>query len=153
MTAYLLDTNVLLRLLLEDDPLYAEVRVAVNRLESRGELLHFAPQDAAELWNVLTRPKQRNGSGLSPAEADALLSEAEALFDLLPDVSAMYTHWRRLVRGAGVSGVRVHDARLVASMQAHAVTHLLTLNARDFARYVPLTGIVVVEPAHLAGIV
>jgi hypothetical protein len=40
----------------------------------------------------------------------------------------------------------VHDARLVAAMHVHGVTHLLTLNVRDFARY---PGITVVHPQTL----
>ncbi len=34
-----------------------------------------------------------------------------------------------------VMGVQVHDARLVAAMQVNQMTHLLTLNPRDSARY------------------
>lgn len=46
-----------------------------------------------------------------------------------------------------VSGVQVYDARLVAVMKVHDVTHLLTLNDRDFARY---SGITVVHPSQVA---
>jgi predicted nucleic acid-binding protein len=34
-----------------------------------------------------------------------------------------------------VSGVQVHDARLVAAMKTHGVTHILTFNVVDFQRY------------------
>jgi predicted nucleic acid-binding protein len=43
-----------------------------------------------------------------------------------------------------VKGKQVHDARLVAMMEAHGITHILTLNGADFARY---PGIVVIDPA------
>ena len=46
----------------------------------------------------------------------------------------------------GVSGVQVHDARLVATMIVHGVTHILTFNTSDFVRYAP-QGIVAVDPA------
>jgi hypothetical protein len=39
----------------------------------------------------------------------------------------------------GVQGVQGHDARLVAWMQSHGLTHVLTLNAADFARYPGIT--------------
>ncbi|MGI9175816.1 MAG: type II toxin-antitoxin system VapC family toxin [Rhodothermales bacterium] len=146
---YLLDTNILLRLFAEDDPRYEEVKVAVDRLRERGEMLSFAPQNAAEFWNVATRPVERNGFGYTPSEADSLLTSAEQIAPPLPDVPAMYTHWRRLVREAGVSGVQVHDARLVAWMQAHGVAHLLTLNPADFSRYVSLADITIVEPGEV----
>jgi predicted nucleic acid-binding protein len=46
----------------------------------------------------------------------------------------------------GVSGKTTHDARLVAAMIANRITHILTFNADDFARY---AGIKVVHPAKL----
>ena len=46
----------------------------------------------------------------------------------------------------GISGVAVHDARLVAFMNVYGVTRVLTLNAKDFARY---RGINVIHPADL----
>ena len=42
---------------------------------------------------------------------------------------------------SGVMGVQVHDARLVATMIAHRITHLLTLNDQDFARYPEITAV------------
>ena len=47
-----------------------------------------------------------------------------------------------------VSGVQVHDARLVALMIVHGVTHVLTFNTRDFARYAG-EGIVAVDPTNV----
>jgi predicted nucleic acid-binding protein len=43
--------------------------------------------------------------------------------------------WRRLVRDHQVSGRQVHDAHLVATMLVHGITHILTFNGQDFARY------------------
>jgi predicted nucleic acid-binding protein len=45
-----------------------------------------------------------------------------------------------------VVGVEVHDAKLVASMNAYGITHLLTFNTGDFERY---PGITVVDPANV----
>jgi predicted nucleic acid-binding protein len=38
-----------------------------------------------------------------------------------------------------VVGRAVHDAQLVASMVVHGITHILTLNVPDFARYAEVT--------------
>lgn len=43
--------------------------------------------------------------------------------------------WRQLVLAIGVSGVQVHDARLVAIMQVYQVPCLLTFHVEDFVRY------------------
>jgi len=58
----------------------------------------------------------------------------------------VYPEWRRLVVTHGVSGKKAHDARLVAAMTVNRITHILTFNADDFARY---TGINVIDPARL----
>jgi hypothetical protein len=40
-----------------------------------------------------------------------------------------------------VIGLNVHDARLVAAMLVHGVTHILTANVKDFVRYTSVTAI------------
>jgi predicted nucleic acid-binding protein len=47
----------------------------------------------------------------------------------------------RLVVAYGVKGVNVHDARLVAAMLVHGLTHILTFNISDFARYSEITAV------------
>lgn len=80
-------------------------------------------------------PLERNGLGRTPGEASAELAQLKAFFPLLPDVPGIYPEWERLVSAYAVQGVNVHDARLVAAMVAHGLTHILTFNTRDFARY------------------
>lgn len=46
-----------------------------------------------------------------------------------------------------VSGVQVHDARLVAAMHVHNVNRILTFNTKDFARF---TDIEAIDPTNLA---
>jgi predicted nucleic acid-binding protein len=57
----------------------------------------------------------------------------------------VYPEWYRLVSQFNVSGVQVHDARLVAVMRVHQISHILTFNTADFARYSP-EGMTAVEP-------
>jgi hypothetical protein len=45
-----------------------------------------------------------------------------------------------------VVGKNGHDARLVAAMMVHGLTHLLTFNVQDFRRY---PGITAVTPADV----
>jgi hypothetical protein len=53
---------------------------------------------------------------MTPSETDRHVSILEALLTVLPEVPDIYPEWRRLVATHSVSGVRVYDARLVASM-------------------------------------
>jgi predicted nucleic acid-binding protein len=139
--AYLLDTNILLRLSLPGGP-YDEVVVsAVGRLVAEEATLFYTLQNAAEFWNVCTRPRDRNGLGLSLRETDRRLQLIEEQFLLLPETEATYARWRRIVMDCGVSAVQVHDARLAAVMNVMNVSHLLTLNPRDFQRFAGLTPI------------
>jgi predicted nucleic acid-binding protein len=146
---YLVDTNVLLRFADRTHPLHSCVRAAVRTLRAEGHRLQATPQNYVEFWNVATRPADKNGLGLEPAAADRLLRLVERLFPMLPDVPAVYLQWHQLVVIFGVSGVQVHDARLVAAMRVHGVSHILTFNVADFVRYATL-GIVAVNPLTLA---
>ena len=143
---YLIDTNVLLRVLHSTNPSSTLAETAVRKLLSNGHQLHATMQNFVEFWNVSTRPINQNGMGLSPSDAVGPFRRAEQLFPLLPDSPAVYAEWRELVVNYGVSGVQVHDARLVATMLVHGVTHILTFNTSDFARY-NSKGIVAVDPA------
>lgn len=145
---YLVDTNILLRLVNPSDSLYAAARTAVQTLQGQGHELRIGSQNAAEFWNVVTRPVDRNGLGLSPPRADRLLSFFEKIFVPLPDLPLVYGEWRRLVVEHGVSGVQVHDARLVALMSVHGISRILTFNGRDFHRFLE-DGIEAVEPSTL----
>ena len=62
------------------------------------------------------------------------------------DLDAVYMEWRNLVTSHGVSGKKSHDARLVAAMKVHGVSHLLTFNTDDFKRF---PGIVTINPSVL----
>jgi predicted nucleic acid-binding protein len=90
---------------------------------------------------VATRPAQANGLGLTPAQAAAELTRLKALIPLLPDTAAIYPQWERLVLTHQAAGKTAHDARLVAAMAVHGMTHLLTFNTQDFARYPVITAL------------
>lgn len=118
---------------------------AVRKIRLEGQHLRATPQNFMEFWNVSTRPTNRNGLGRSTTEANNLLEFLEQLFPVLLDSSTIYAEWRRLVVEFNVSGVQVHDARLVAAMLVHDITHILTFNTSDFTRY-KVEGIVPVNP-------
>lgn len=124
--ACLVDTNVLLRLAVPADPRHLSARRAVEALEEEG--LYAASQNFIELWNVATRPVENNGLGQTITAADKVLRSLEQAFSRLPESAEIYDRWRELVVRFGVSGVKVHDARLVALMLANDVVRILTLS-------------------------
>jgi len=137
---YLLDTGVLLRLVHPTDPQHKDVVDALDLLKGLGHTFYCGMQNVAEFWNVTTRPAAaRGGFGLTSEEAWRRLAVIELAIEVLTESPASYAEWKRLIVLHSVLGVQVHDARLVALMNAEGITHLLTFNPSDFKRYVQLT--------------
>ena len=133
---YLLDTGILARLPHRMDPLNGVIREALRRLTSQRHTFVMSTQNVAEFWNVCTRPPMaRGGFGLSVAETARRLRLLERFIDVLREPETAYSKWKEILVKHQVSGKQVHDARLVALMQAHRIKRVLTLNGSDFARY------------------
>jgi predicted nucleic acid-binding protein len=138
--SYLLDTNVLVRLSNRRDPQRAVARQAVLQLRARGERLCYTSQNLGEFWNVATRPATaRGGLGLTVTRTDRRVRMLERYLELLPENPQVHEEWRRLLVLHAVIGLQVYDARLVASMHVHGISHLLTFNVSDFARFSSIT--------------
>ncbi len=142
--AYLADTNIITRRILAADPKHPLVSAALLLLDQQGETVYISSQNLIEFQALATRPAVANGLGMTPVQASAEARRIEAIYPLLPDIPAIYPLWRNLVDTYTVVGRQVYDARLVAVMQAHGITHLLTLDQTDFRRYAGI--ITIVEP-------
>lgn len=141
--SYLVDTNILLRLVQKNSPMHSDVQRAIFILKRQGNLLHIIPQNIIEFWAVATRPINSNGLGLSTAQSVQETEKLKKIFILYFDTPVIFSEWEALIVKHQVMGKQVHDARLVAAMMAHKFTHLLTFNVDDFKRF---SEIVVVEP-------
>lgn len=139
----LIDSNILAFIANPSSPLYQESTNATLRLQQRGDVPCIVPQNLYEFWVVATRPTNSRGLGMTTAQAYSELNRLKSLFQTLPDNSAIYTEWEKLVTQYSVSGKNAHDARLVAAMTVHGATHLLTFNKPDFKRF---AGITAIEP-------
>ncbi len=138
----LLDTGVLLRLVIRADPAHQETRKAVRLLKARGENLVALTQNAAEFWNVCTRPTTaKGGYGLSIQETQRKLRILERRVEFRADSLAVFQEWKRLVVAHQVSGVEVHDTRLVAAMNVQGITRIVTYNKKDFKRFQNITAL------------
>lgn len=142
----LVDTNLLIRALQPHHPLYRTADGAIAALRFQNRRLYLVPQNLIEFWTVATRPIDVNGLGFSPAAARTEIERLERFFTVLRETPALYPAWKRLVFTYQVSGKPTYDARLVAAMQVHGITSILTFNPADFRRY---AGIEVVAPAEI----
>ncbi len=146
-TLCLVDSNILIRWVQPADPDYPTVEAALAALVKSDTVLCYTSQNLAEFWNASTRPATRNGYGLTTEETNRRVRHFESRLRLLPDSLAVHEEWRKLLVDCGVSGVQVHDTRLVAAMRVHGVKNILTFNTKDFARF---AGIEAVHPEAVA---
>lgn len=144
MRTYLFDTNIWLRAVQRESPHHTLAVNALAALLARGDAISLTAQNLIEFWSVASRPTEANGLGWPVATARQEIDRLLAQFPLLEETPAIFAHWRQLVADHQITGRRVHDARLVAVMLAHGVTHLLTFNGDDFRAF---DEIVVVAPA------
>ena len=138
----LLDTNIRLRSV---EPLHAQHQVSTNAvsiLRKNGHDLVLVPQVLYEFWSVATRPAENNGLGMSTSEARHDIAAVKRLLRLLLDERAVYAEWEKLMTTLEVKGKKTHDARLVAAMRRHNITHILSFNAQDFDRYPSISPLV-----------
>ena len=142
--SYLVDTNVLLRSVQKSHPMESEAANSIELLLRHREVVSITPQNLIEFWCVATRPEVNNGLGLSIYGALQRIEAFKEALVLLLDTDSIFSEWEQLVVKHQVSGKQVYDARLVAAMKVHKVTHLLTFNTDDFKRYDEIT---VVSPS------
>jgi len=143
---FLVDTNVLVRLIQQSHAMHADAQKAATTLTRQGNQVSIIAQNLIEFWAVASRPAANNGLALSIADTAAHVKTFQQTFTLLPDTPEIFLEWQRLVEAHSVSGRQVHDARLVAAMLVHQVTHILTFNTDDFKRYDEIT---VVNPQNI----
>ena len=147
MAAYLIDTNVLVRAADPEAAKHSVADLAMQRLLSEGQPCFLTPQVIVEFWAVATRPRPANGLGWTSAQTKDATDRLLRQIPLLEETPRIFPHWLSLVAAQGIVGKRVHDARLVAVMQAHQVTHLLTFNTADFPTSF---GVVALSPEEVA---
>ena len=96
MSGYLIDTNVLVRLVLPHDPLSPVATAVVDELKRRGQKASVASQNVVEFWSVATRPVSVNGLGMLPDKVATEVHRIEKMFRVLDDVASAYKRWRGL---------------------------------------------------------
>lgn len=130
-----IDNCILVRVADQDDTLHAKAVQSLKVLEGKREPLILIPQAVREFWVVATRPKENNGLGLMPQDAQQIVAGFERFLTFMADSPDVYQIWKALVADYKVAGKNAHDAGYVAAMKAHGIRQILTFDVRDFARY------------------
>src|SRR4051812_26785034 len=79
------DTNLVLRIAEPAHAMHAEAFRAMQALRLPGEQPCLVTQNLYEFWVVATRPRERNGLGMTAEQPEAELARLENQFPVLPD--------------------------------------------------------------------
>ncbi|MFM9902983.1 MAG: type II toxin-antitoxin system VapC family toxin [Pyrinomonadaceae bacterium] len=145
--SYLADSNILTALSQKQSSQYLYVKRAMAQVRQKQENIFILPQNLIEFWAVASRPLEVNGLNLSIEITASEVRKFRQNFDFVDELPNLYNEWEMLVRKYQIKGKNVHDARIVAAMLQHGITHLLTFNVKDFKRFDEIT---VVDPAAIA---
>ncbi len=144
----LTDSNILLSLAQERHPHHSQADAALYTLRSGGDEPCVVPQIIYEYWVVCTRPVgSKNGLGMTVTDTASNVRSLKEVFPVYRDERAIFDRWEELVTRHEVKGKNAHDARIVAAMLHHRLTHLLTFNDSDFKRFTEIT---VLTPSGVA---
>jgi predicted nucleic acid-binding protein len=146
MTDYLFDTNILLRSRDVASADYNLVDRTIRYLISNNHQCFITSQVLIEFWVVATRPVAVNGLGWTPEETERAVQMLINQFSLLEETPDIFRIWLSLATTYKISGKRTHDLRIQAVALAHNISHILTLNPRDFVK---VEGITIVHPNNI----
>ena len=138
------DTNIVLRLLVQEMPHYAAIRAAIDRLLDNGATLWISRQIIREFCVVLTRPQ----TFVHPLPTSTVVGYVRAfpsLFRVVDETDEVTTALLALLDTIPCGGKQIHDANIVATMRAYGIGQLLTLNGADFRRFEPSIAILTPE--------
>ncbi len=141
--SYLLDTNIILRFADIRSSEYEIINNAIFQILLQGGQCCITPQVLIEFWVVATRPVAVNGLGWTPEETERAVQMLRNQFEWLEETPDIFPIWLSLATTHRISGKRTHDLRIQAVVLAHNISHILTLNPKDF---VEVEGITIVHP-------
>ncbi len=126
------DTNILLAATDRSRTTHEAARTLIEQAGGAGWHLHINGQVVREYLAVATRPVDGNGLGLKAENALANIEQLLGRMTLLAETERVNRELLSLVASGELSGKRIHDAGIAATMIAHGVALLITDNLRDF---------------------
>ena len=131
----LLDTNVLLAATDEGRAEHHDALTIFNEWAAGDTTLCTSGQILREYLAVVTRPAENNGLGLRPADAVSNVRAIRERTAFLVEDARVADRLQGLLTDVECGGKQVHDANVIATMLAHGVGTVVTMNVEDFARF------------------
>jgi predicted nucleic acid-binding protein len=129
------DTNVFLGATDQSRPCHRRAHRLLSIAGPRGYHLAMSGQIAREYLVVATRPVAQNGLGLATLDALANVQQFRQRVILCPETERVAARLLDLVRQHSLSGKRIHDANVVATMVAQGIGALVSENVDDFDEF------------------
>lgn len=128
------DTNILIYANLTVSPFHEPARQILKSLKQQGCFLWISRQILKEYLSAMTKRNILTGeiSTLSLIEDIRYFSE---YFGIAEDSPLVTEKLLALLKQIVIGGAQIHDANIVATMQAYGISNLLTHNTKDFERF------------------
>jgi predicted nucleic acid-binding protein len=131
----MLDTNVLLAATDKGRAEHRDALTILNEWAAGDTTLCTSGQILREYLAVATRPAEQNGLGLEPADAVSNMRAIRERAAFLAEDATVADRLQGLLTDVECIGKQVHDANVIATMLAHGVGMVVTMNVEDFARF------------------
>ena len=131
----MLDTNVLLAATDEGRAEHRYALTIMNEWAAGDTTLCISGQILREYLVVATRPAEQNGLGLKPADAMSNVRSFRERTAFVAEDARVADRLQGLLADVECSGKQVHDANVVATMLAHDIGTVVTMNLADFVRF------------------
>ncbi len=128
------DTNILIYANVSTAPFHEQALSAIKTAFQSERPLWISRQVLREFIAARTRPQ----TFAQPSTPDVVIERVQYLeeqFQVADDITAVTEQLIKLLRDHKIGGKQVHDANIVATMQAYNIPCLLTHNIKDFKRF------------------
>ena len=131
-----IDANILVYAINVDDLQHAPSRALLDAARDPSVALYVTSQILCEFYSVITNPR-RVAVASSAAEAAAIILGFLALpgLHVLPAPTEAVRGLMELLQRHPVTGSRVFDLQIVATMQANNIQRIYTFNTGDFQKF------------------
>ncbi len=137
--SFFLDTNILVSATDRSRAHHSRALSLFHEVPKQGGHLVGSGQTIREYLVVVTRPLDENGLGLTAHQACQNVSQFSQHLHVLAEDERVRSHLTDLVRRYRVTGKRIHDANIVATMVAGGIHYCLTDNPTDFRVFKEIT--------------
>lgn len=133
--ALFVDTNILVYANVIETPFHEQALAAIDAAYQANRTIWISRQVIREYLVTMTRPQ--TFENLPRTTVLEQIGQFTERFQVADDTAAVTERLLQLLADYPLGGKQVHDANIVATLQAYAIPALLTHNVKDFERFGP----------------